>query len=458
MARIFGTNGVRGIVGDTMTAAWAHRLGRAVGTWLPAGSQIGLGGDARVSGSMLRLAFASGVLEEGVHVIDIGIIASPGAQLFVRNHALAAGAIVTASHNPPEWNGIKLVSPDGTETSREQEDEVEAIFASNKFRTAAWNEVGQYSTADAEGEYIAAVMQQVDVEAIAAANIRVVVDAGGGAGAQSTPRLLRQLGVEVVALSCEFDGSFSDRPSEPTEQHAARCMEAVRSHSADFGVLHDGDADRTIFIDEEGHYVWGDQTLALAARHELPRHGNRMMCTAISSSTCVVDGARLAGGEVAWTAVGSPVVAREMIRLGAPFGGEDNGGLMFARHQYCRDGLMAAAFMAELVAVSKQPLSQLLQEIPRYALVKQKIAVPDNAKELVLAKFAKKVSKLGEIDDRDGVKIFLDNGWALVRPSGTEPIFRIQAEAKTAPEANAIAAKFRAILEEVTATLKTVRP
>ncbi len=452
MGKMFGTNGVRGLVGDTMTPELALRLGKAVGTWLNAGDSVAIGTDARASRDMLKSAFAAGVHSTGVHTVDLGICASPGIQLYVRDRQFAAGAIITASHNPAEWNGIKLIAPDGTETSADEEAAVEDIYFSKQFRQATWKDVGTAQHADdAIAHYIDAVLKQVDVEAIQAAKLKVVLDPGGGAGCVTAPRLMERLGVDVVRLSCELDGAFSDRPSEPTPQNSAACIAAVKQHGADLGMLQDGDADRAVFIDEQGGYVWGDQSLALGGLWELKRHPKgSIMCTAVSSSSCVQDAVDAAGGKLEWTVVGSPVVAREMLRLGAVFGGEDNGGLMFTRHQVCRDGLMAMAFMLELIATTKRPFSDLVSDIPRYSLVKEKLPVPESAKEAVLAAFrdaAAAEDGIDRVDDRDGVKAYLAEGWVLVRPSGTEPIFRVQGEAKDMETATALVGRFKAVLE-----------
>jgi phosphomannomutase / phosphoglucomutase len=456
VSQLFGTNGVRGIVGKTMTPELALALGRAVGTWLAAGSRIAVATDARDSGPHLRDAFCAGVNASGVHTVDLGTLPSPGIQLYVRDKGFAAGAIITASHNPAEYNGIKLVAPDGTETSQEEEAQVERIVASKAYRQVAWNALGTHSRdTGAVDHYVEAVLKQVDIHAIRRAKLKVVLDPGGGAGCVTAPRLLNTLGVQTIGLSVKLDGAFKDRPSEPSPDNAARCIAAVKSSGAHLGVLQDGDADRAIFVDEKGDYVWGDQSLALAALWELRRTpkgpSDPVVCTAVSSSSCVADAVRMGGGRLEWTVVGSPVVAREMIRHDAVFGGEDNGGLMFRRHQHCRDGLMAMAFVLELLATTQRSLSDLLSEIPKYALVKEKLRVPDEAKAGILAALRGRMEReagVRSVDARDGVKAYLDEGWVLVRPSGTEPLFRIQAEAKTAEAAAALVNRFKAVLTD----------
>jgi len=439
------------------------RLGLAVGTWLPQGARLAVGSDARDSGPHLKAAFCAGANATGVDTVDLGVLPSPGIQLYVRDKKFAAGGIVTASHNPPEYNGIKLVAPDGTETSQAEEDAVEALYRSQKFRLVPWGDIGTHSLDNgAVDHYIEAVLRQVDVKAIRNAKLKAVLDPGGGAGCVSAPRLLSALGVAVVPLSCTLDGAFSDRPSEPSPANAKRCIEAVKATRANMGILQDGDADRAVFVDEKADYVWGDRSLALAALWELrrtkPDGKTPVVCTAVSSSSCVADAVALGGGKLEWTVVGSPIVAREMIRVGAVFGGEDNGGLMFRRHQLCRDGLMAMAFMLELLAKTGKPLSALLAEIPTYALVKDKVAVADEAKQATLVSLRAAVEGqpgVKSVDARDGVKVYTDSGWVLVRPSGTEPIFRVQAEARTAPEAQQLVDRFKGLLQSVvTATVR----
>ncbi len=459
VAKLFGTNGVRGEVGQGMTAELALRLGMAVGTWLKPGDRVAVGRDARDSGPHLQAAFSSGLNATGVHTVDVGVLASPGIQLYVRDKRFAAGGIITASHNPAVYNGIKLVAPDGTETSQDEEAAVEAVYASGKFRLAVWDTVGKHAVdTGAAQHYLEAVLKQVDVRAIRNARLKVVLDPGGGAGCVTAPSLMNTLGVQVVPLSCTLDGAFRDRPSEPSQENAKRAMEAVRKSGAHLGILQDGDADRAIFVDEKGQFVWGDASLSLAILHELPRHtaGGKVpvVCTAVSSSSCVADAVKMAGGRLEWTVVGSPVVAREMLRHNAVFGGEDNGGLMFTRHQVCRDGLMAMAFMLELLAKTGKPFSELVAQVPRYALVKDKIHVPEARKQAILASLKPLIAKeagVKSVDDRDGLKAYLANGWVLIRPSGTEPIYRIQAEAATPAAATAIIARFKPILERAAA-------
>ncbi len=452
MAKMFGTNGVRGIVGDTMTPEFAHKLGRATAAWMGGQGTMAVGRDARASGPALQEGFEAGLHEGGVNTIDLGIAPTPGIQWWIRQADVAAGAVITASHNPPEWNGIKILEGDGTDALPETERAIEAQFDSI---AGSGNGGGRRLEAvDPNPGYIDAVVGLVDASAIRAAKLTAVLDPGGGAGCVTAPTLLEALGVTIIPVSCELDPDFSDRPSEPTEANAAACMAAVKEHHADLGILQDGDADRAVFVDETGAYVDGNKGLALMAGFEMERvdPAERIVCTPVSTSSATVDAVESRGGRIEWTIVGSPPVARAMRETGSPFGGEGNGGFLFARHQFGKDGLMAMARLLEVLATTGQPLSALVAQVPRYAFAQDKIPVPQERKAEILAAFKEALADVPGItgtDDRDGVKANLGAEWVLVRPSGTEAIYRVQAEAQTPEAADALVARFKAILESL---------
>jgi phosphomannomutase/phosphoglucomutase len=453
--KMFGTNGVRGIVGETMTPQFAEDLGIATAAWMGGTGTMALGRDARASGPELQAAFADGLHGGGVGTIDLGICPTPGIQWWTRQADVQGAAVITASHNPPEWNGIKIIEGDGMDASAETEGDIETAYA---HPVAFSGIVGkQLGNADAASPYLEAVISLVDVATIQSAKFTVALDPGGGAGCVTAPRLLEALGVTVVPVSCDLDPNFSDRPSEPTEANAARCMAAVKQSAADFGVLQDGDADRSVFIDGEGKFIDGNVALAMVAGYEMTRapEGNRIFCTTVATSSASVDVVESLGGRVEWTIVGSPPVARAMQTTGAPFGGEGNGGFLFARHQFGKDGLMAMARVLEIMATSKQNLASLVDAVPKYSFTQTKLDIPEHQKEAVLAKFKDELggeAGILNIDDRDGVKCYLDDGWVLVRPSGTEPIFRVQAEAKGDAAADALSNRFKTLLASLLTT------
>lgn len=445
--RLFGTNGVRGVVNtDGMGPEFAIRLGQAIGSFMKGTVMIGT--DARTSNEMLKSACSAGLMATGCDVLDCGVVPTPTLQYAVRRNKMAGGVMITASHNPPEFNGIKCVDPDGTEMARSNEEAVEALFHRRDFSVASWDRVGgmrPYLTA--AQEYIDAIVSLVDAEAIRGAGLRVAVDCSNGAGSFVTPKLLERLGVRYVTLNADPNGAFPGHNSEPTPDNTRDVVELVRAGGFDFGFVHDGDADRTIFIDDKGRYMYGDRSLALVAHYECKARGGGLVVTSVGSSLCVEDAVRLAGGTVEYTMVGSPIVARAMIEKGAVFGGEENGGLIFPELQYCRDGAMSGAKVLEIVAKHGR-LSGLLDRIPSYSQYKTKTACPDDKKQKVMDRLAA-AAEGDRVDTTDGVKIFSGKSWVLVRPSGTESIFRVFSEAQTPEEAREIAESYKKRVEEL---------
>jgi phosphomannomutase/phosphoglucomutase len=436
--RLFGTNGIRGVVGEDMTADLAVRVGKALGTWFGRGT-VALARDTRPSGPMLARAVAAGLLSTGCDVVDLGVAPTPAAQLHVAKAGSLRGAVViTASHNPREYNGIKAIDAQGMEMRREDEEAVESIFFEDRSTAASWSDVGSLRSDDgAIRRYLDAILAHLPVDAIHSRALRVVVDPGNGAGALATPYLLRRLGCAVLSLNGQPDGTFPGRPPEPVPEHLGDLMRAVREAHADLGVAHDGDADRSIFVDETGAFVYGDKSLALLARQAVRGRGGTVV-TPVSTGNLLDDVVRPEGSTVVRTKVGAPIVARTMFETGATFGGEENGGVIFPEHQFCRDGAMAIGKMLELLASEGTPLSALLAALPAYSLSKANVDVPADRRRAVLASIVD-LAKGRRVETLDGVKIHEADGWVLVRPSGTESMFRIYAEAKTAARAEALA-------------------
>ncbi len=452
MTRLFGTNGVRGVVNKDLTADLVLRLGRATGHHFR-GGRVALATDTRTSRHMLKAAAVAGLLEAGSSVVDAGECPTPCLQYFVKTKGLDGGVIITASHNPPEYNGVKVVDRQGMEISRPEEEAIEALYHSSPPPGPGWRELGSaVQDPSAIRLYMEGIRALVDATAIARAGLEVVLDCSNGASCYTSPYLLRDLGCRVTTLNGQPDGRFPGHPSEPIPDNVQELLEATRAAGADLGVVHDGDADRVIFIDERGNYVHGDQSLALMAHSVVEARGGGAVVTPVSSSSCVEEMVKRAGGRVHYTKVGAPVVARAMFEMGAVFGGEENGGLIFPEHQFCRDGAMGAARMLEVLARTGEPMSKLVGRVPRYALEKSSVHVPASKKEAVLRALWTAVGDL-RVETIDGIKIHYPEGWVLLRPSGTEEIFRIFAEGKDGASARALAERGRGLLEGVIAEL-----
>jgi len=434
--RLFGTFGVRRVANEELTPEFASKLAAAYGSLVD--GCLAVGGDPRTSTPMIKHAIISGLLSSGCQVADLGILPTPAVQYAVRNY-YDGGVIITASHNPPKYNGIKFIDENGIGIPEDMELRIENIFFSDGPDRVLWDDIDEVSANQGLiNEYIDEVIKRVDKEAIHKAKLKVIVDCGSGAACFTTPYILRQLGCNITTLNCQPDGFFPGRNPEPTEDNLQELMKTVKATGADLGIAHDGDADRTICIDENGNYVMGDKTFALVERKLLQENEGGLIVTTVATSSAIYDIAQEYGGEVVSTRVGDLLVARELKNSDGLFGGEENGGLIFPDFVYGRDAALSTAKIVEIISVENKPLSQLIEELPDYHSVKMKVECPDNLKNEIMQKIVADTQEY-EVDTTDGVKIFREEGWLIIRPSGTEPIFRCFAEAKSKKDAKKMA-------------------
>jgi phosphomannomutase/phosphoglucomutase len=453
--RLFGTNGIRGLVNKELTPPIAIKIGSAIGTFFQRGNLI-VGYDARTSGPMLARAVIAGLSATGCNVLFAGMSPTPALQYAAKYHKTSGAVIVTASHNPPQYNGIKVVWEDGIELSREQEIEIENIFFEEKIHHARWDSLG--TTCALPGlinEYVEAIKKHADVARIAEKHYHIVVDTANSVGSLAAPRLLRELGCKVTTINADVDGTFPGRPPEPRPENLKDLAVTVRAVGGDLGVAYDGDADRSIFVDETGEIHWGDKTFALVEKHFLKDNPSEKIVTPVSSSTLVKDIADSYDGEIVWTKVGSITVSQTMKKINAKLGGEENGGIFYGPHQPVRDGAMATALILDIMAKTDEKLSKLLGELPKYFIEKRKVKCTDDLKRKVLEELTEQVSKLN-MNTIDGVKLwFEDKSAILMRPSGTEPVYRLYAEAKTQEKAVQLVEEYSLKLERIIDGLKS---
>ena len=433
--RLFGTFGVRRTANDVLTPEFASRLAASYGSIVQ--GTVAIGGDTRTSTPMLKHAITAGLLSSGCDVVDLGILPTPAIQYAVRNY-YDGGIIVTASHNPPKFNGLKFVDEFGIGTPDDMEIAVEEMYFDSEPKRVSWDKIGKvYHNETIIDEYIKETLKRVDVEAIRSRKLKVVVDCGSGAGSYTAPYLLKALGCEVTTLNCQADGFFPGRDPEPIEPNLQDLIATVKDLGADIGLAHDGDADRTICIDEKGNFVLGDKSFALVEKQKLKENNGGIIVTTVATSQAIYDVAEEFGGEVIATAVGDLLVARKLKDTDGLFGGEENGGLIFPDFVYGRDAAMTVAKLLEILAKEDRPFSELVAELPVYYQEKLKIECPDDEKEEVMSKIAEEIKTTTdfELDTTDGVKILKDDGWVIIRPSGTEPIFRCFAESDSMDKA-----------------------
>lgn len=413
-----------------------------------------VGHDARTSGPMFSKAVISGLTATGCNVFFAGMAPTPALQFAVKNHCMDGGVIITASHNPPEYNGIKVIWSDGIEVSHEQETEIERIYFEDKTVLAEWNRLGlKYELNAVNEEYVEAVKKHVKVPEIAKKKYHVVVDAANSVGGLAAPQLLRDLGCKVTTINANIDGTFPGRLPEPRPENLKEIAATMKAVNADLGVAFDGDADRSMFVGENGEVYWGDKTFAVVEKQFLIENPNEKIVTPVSSSTLIKDVAEAYKGEIVWTKVGSVTVSQTMKKVKAKLGGEENGGVFYGPHQAVRDGAMTTALILGIMAQTGKKISELIAEQPQYFIEKGKVDCSEDKKEKVLKKLLLQVENTN-VSTIDGVKIwFEDKSAILIRPSGTEPVYRLYAEAKSQEKALKLVTDYSATLRQILSTI-----
>lgn len=442
--RLFGTNGIRGVPNVDLTPEFCSRIGRSIGEYFHSGTVV-MGRDTRNTGDFVYASVLSGILSSGTGVIDLGVLPTPALQYYCKTSGLY-GVVITASHNPPRFNGIKCVDRDGTELDRADEEKIEAVYYRNSFRETPWENIGRVNQRnDAIDRYHEGIKSMIDTEAIKKRKFTVLVDTGNGAAYESTPLLMEKLNCSLVTLNANPDGRFSSRNSEPKPENLGNLISLMKTGRFDLGIAHDGDADRAVFVDGEGNFIDGDRTLTLIVRSVISS-GDKVV-TPVSSSDAIDEVCKEAGANLIRTRVGAPVVSRTMIREKALIGGEENGGVIYGKHQYCRDGAMTAALVLDMMAATGKSMAELISELPRYTIVKKQAGLSMKWDDL-MAKLSDDAS-VEKVDLTDGLRVIRDDGWILIRPSGTEPILRVYGQSASPATAEKYCMEFVEKIERI---------
>ena len=434
MAKLFGTSGIRGKVKSEVTAELALNVGKSLASYLNNQGTVVLGYDTRTTNVMLDQAICAGLLESGVDVIKIGMVPTPLVGYATEKLNADAGIMLTASHNPSEYNGIKLWNKNGMAYTSSQESEIEDIYNNKTYKSVNWDKVGSLSFNDEiKSKYIDDLVDLVDIKP----GLKVVIDCASGAGSEISPLVFRKAGCQVTTLNSQVDGFFPGRNPEPNADNLQTLMKTVVSIGADLGIAHDGDADRMITVDEKGNISPFDSLLALISK----KFGGTVVTT-VDAGLCMDESLKEVGGKVLRTKVGDVNVAEVIIEENATFGGEPSGTWLHPDFCMCPDGILSGLRMAEIVS-SEGKLSKLLEEIPTYPNIREKITcskeakfkVMENMEELLNSEF----DDIKEVNSIDGVRLtFNDDSWVLVRPSGTEDYVRITLESKNQERAESI--------------------
>jgi phosphomannomutase len=438
MTLIMSVSGVRGIIGESLTPALAADLGAAFGSHLGGGTLV-LGRDSRPSGESLAASVAAGLRSTGCGVIDLGIATTPGTAVMISELKAAGGVIITASHNPAPWNGIKFLTSEGFAPPPEIAESIFTRYREKRFSAAPGVAVGPLTRdGSTASRHVARVLGIVDADAIRRRRYKVVLDSVNGAGGPEGRMLLEALGCEVVHVNAEPTGCFAHTP-EPTAENLAGLCDDVPRNGAVIGFAQDPDADRLAIVDDRGRYIGEEYTIALAARLMLA-HRSGPVAVNLSTSRMVDDLAARSGQTVYRTAVGEANVARAVLAKKCVLGGEGNGGVIDPRVVLVRDSLVAMALVLNLLAEESRPLSAIVDEMPRYVMVKQKLEMtPEQVIDWI--KRLRTESGEAKVNDVDGLRLDWTEGWVHVRPSNTEPIARVIAEARDQATADALVSR-----------------
>ena len=446
LATLFGSSGVRGLANVDLTPALACKVGLAVAAYAEARKAL-VARDTRVSGAMLEDALVSGLLASGVNVALIGVVPTPVLAYLTKALQADVGFMITASHNPPMYNGIKIFSSDSVSYADESQDAVEKIIDEAGFRLADWRGVGSDAIADVSHLYVEMITKMVTLRK----QWRIIVDPGCGATFNIAPAVLKAMGCKVTALNAQADGFFPARSSEPTAESLEDLAHVVKALGAEAGVAFDGDGDRAAFIDERGGFVDFDRALAAFSAYAVKRNAGGTVVTSVEASMCVEKMVKAEGGTVVRTKVGDVYISEAMKRVGAVFGGEPCGAWVHPRFHYCPDGPLSAVLVLKALEEEGKGLREFVAEVPEYVTLRENMACINDLKQQAVANIEKTIKSAFPaytgFSTVDGVRLVLENGWLLIRASGTEPLIRLTVEGESLKVASDIMAQGKALVK-----------
>ena len=439
MAKFFGTNGIRGVFDEDFTLEFIHEMTLSIGTYFEKGPIL-IGYDGRESSPLICKIISSSLNSIGIDCNVAGLVPTPCLEYAVKSLGYSGGIMITASHNPPQYNGIKPAGKDGVEISREDELLIEDIYTKKNWlpRPEKWG-ITNEETKTIE-TYLNGIITHIDSNLIESKPFKVVLDLGNGAQAVTAPDFCKKLNCEVILVNEIIDGTFPGRGSEPTPQNLSILSKTVIENKADFGIAFDGDGDRSIFCDELGNVLTGDKSALILIKHILNKNPNSLVVTCLNSGTNTEMLTEKYNSKVIRTNVGSVEVSRKMLSTNALIGFEENGGFMFGKHNQVRDGCMSLGLMLDFLSTTDNSLSQEISQLPPSFTTKDKIECSEENANKIISSLK---DEFPNSDTSDGIKITLDSkNWVMIRPSGTEPIIRIYAESTDLENLDALMTKF----------------
>jgi len=452
-SKLFGSSGVRGIVNVDLTPILATKIGLAVVTFSKA-TRVLVARDTRVSGSMLENALVSGLLAGGADVSCLGVVPTPVLAYLTRKLKADAGVMITASHNPPQYNGIKVFDKDSLAYGDKSQDEVERLIEDGSFSLVDWRSVGEAVSINESHRYVETIRKNVNLHK----KWHTIVDPGCGATYSLAPMIFTSLGCKVTAINSQPNGFFPARSPEPNAESLKPLAKIVRELNADVGIAYDGDGDRAAFIDEEGNFVDLDRILAAYAAYVARKKGEGVVVTNVEASMCVEKMVEAHGGRVVRTKVGDVYVAEGIKKYNAIFGGEPCGAWIHPQFHYCPDGIISSVTLLKALEDEDKSLQEIVAETPHYPILRENITCKNEAKYKVVEKVGEGLksvfSSYRGFSTVDGVRLTLENGWILVRASGTEPLVRLTVESESLKAAKETMKEGMALVKKLVGGMK----
>ena len=452
-SKLFGSSGVRGLVNVDLTPILAAKIGLAVVTFSKAKKVLATR-DTRVSGLMLENALVSGLLAGGTNVNCLDVVPTPVLAYLTKKLKADAGVMITASHNPPQYNGIKIFGRDSLAYGDESQEKVEKIIENESFRRGDWQNVGEALHIDESRLYVEMIRKTTKLYK----KWHVIVDSGCGTTYNLAPVIFERLGCKVTAINSQPDGFFPARSPEPNAESLQPLAKIVKKFDADVGIGYDGDGDRAAFIDAEGDFVDFDRVLAAYAAHVAKKKGKGFVVTNVEASMCVEKMVEAHGGKVVRTKVGDVYVAEAIKQRNAVFGGEPCGAWIHPQLHYCPDGILSSVMLLKALEDEDKSLSEFIAETPQYQILRENITYKNEVKYKVVKKVAEGLRAVfpayKKYSTVDGVRLALRNGWILVRASGTEPRVRLTVEGESLKAANEIMKKGVTLVKKLVGEMK----
>ncbi|KON28002.1 hypothetical protein AC481_03005 [miscellaneous Crenarchaeota group archaeon SMTZ-80] len=429
MGKLFGSSGVRGISNKELSPNEIMKIGQSIVAEEGEGEVL-IAHDTRTSKAIFFNAITSGLLSGGAEIKVLGLATTPSLAYLTKELSVKYGIMITASHNPPQYNGIKVFDNDGIAYDDSKENRIEDVYFSKKFRLVSWNEIKNVEEYSHKLEdYIELISTSVEFHN----KWNIALDIGCGASCFLAPRIIKNLNLNFMSINAQPDGFFPGRLSEPTETSLEDLSNIVKELDFDLGIAFDGDADRVAFIDEKGHFISMDKALAAYSAYLVEKEGGNIVVP-IDTSSCVDEAVLKKGGKVIRTGVGDSKVAKGLKKYSAIFGGEVSGAWINPKFHFCPDGILSGILFLKAVEEDGRSISDFVSEIPSYPIVRTKVKCQNTLKNKIMNKVYERITKpfqnITEILTLDGVRVSTEDGWLLIRPSGTEPTIRVVAEAK----------------------------